>query len=164
MDTNSANANKDKYEEIITAITELRYYFGEDVYTVTESALEENTQKIIKIEEVSKRLSSLNSKISGLVFKSKGNPSLDLPQASIINKISLMSGRLANLQFSLIQIKKERKEWENIINKISSLGNIFATNLMDMQDYTREIIHDFRTQGYNVPKSDLANLLDPTRP
>ncbi len=163
MNTDNPMPNKDKYEGIISSITDLRYYLGEEVFTVTESALEENTNKILKIDEVTKKMSSLNSDITALVFESKADTNLQLPDASIINKISLMSGRLANLQFGLTKIKKKRQAWEQIINDISAEGTIFAENLMDMQDYTREIIHDFRVSGYSVPKSDLANLLDPTK-
>lgn len=148
--------NHEKYSEIISSVSDLRNYLGEEVFTVTKSTLEENSKSIIDIEKTVSKLSSLNSTITELIIESKA----DRLEENIARKIRQISQEVASLQYSLMKILTKRKEWIKLIEEISDLGIEFANHIMDTQDLTREIITDFKSQGYKVPESDLSRLMD----
>lgn len=152
---------KTDIDSIIDQVTSIRYFLGEELFEVTDKATKAYVENDINLEKVIKEMSSLSSQIVALVFKSKAQKdSYSMEDMLAINKVSLLSPKLGIAERELYKVKKQLEVVKEETMKLTSMGMNFAQSLIELQDYSRSIITDFRHAGREVPKSDLEKLMD----
>jgi hypothetical protein len=143
---------------IVDALSNIREILGEDVTDVADSIMKSANATNQKIDESVKHLSGLASSVSAFVFEQRqkeNNPE----QESSLTKLSLFAKHLADGQFRLAGIARKNNQLRELAESVAQDGFKFGTEIMDLQDEARDSWGDLRQFGFELPKSDIEQLM-----